>query len=74
MTNVPATHFVAKASLMSLDFDLLRDRYVSDFPLSADSPEFFPDCNTMIAISDVQISSCIITMTILSASMGVAPF
>ena len=68
-TKAPANHFVAKASRASRDFDLFLDKKVSDLPLSADSPEFFPDWSTIMAISAMQIRSCIITNPIFTNSM-----
>ena len=50
MTNRPATHFVARARRASRDFCLFFARYVSDLPLRAERPEFFPDWRAMTHI------------------------
>ena len=74
MTNKPATHFVARDRRASRDFCLFLDRYVSDLPLSADSPEFLPDWSAIMLIIETIVSRCSKRNMIFIASMGVSPF
>jgi len=70
---VPATHFVASASLASLDFALFLARYDSFAPVNADSPEFFPDCSTIIHIRTKLSKRCIHTNIVFTISIGITP-
>ena len=68
-TNVPATHFVASASLASRDLALFFERYDSFAPVNADSPEFLPDCNIIMHISVRHSNNCIYTNIVLTISI-----
>jgi len=68
-TNIPATHFVASARRASRDLALFLARYDSLAPVNAESPEFLPDCSTMIHISIRQSISCMHINIVVKMSM-----
>ena len=73
ITNMPANHFVARASLASSVFDLFLDRNVSELRLNApDSPDVFPDWRSTIAVIATQMTRW--AMTTMFLIMVVNPF
>ena len=65
ITNTPAIHFVARASLASNVFDLFFDKNVSELPLSApESPDVLPDWNIMTTTRNRQIRRSTITIAV----------
>lgn len=72
MTNKPAIHFVARASLESSVFDLFLDRNVSELPPSApESPEFLPDWKITTITSVRHTRRSTITNAVFK---GISPF